>query len=100
LGKESGADGGFFIGLEVVVHESEDEGGLSSANKSAYDKDLVGRDEERTFPTAASPRRTNLTLLLGLGVAAAVESAMEGEDARLARRLRPTWYSDTFAVAC
>jgi hypothetical protein len=28
----------------------------------------------RTFPTAASPRRTSLTLLLGLGAAAAAES--------------------------
>lgn len=35
------------------------------------DDEMVGR----TFPTAASPRRTSLTLLLGL-VAAAVESAM------------------------
>lgn len=30
----------------------------------------------RTFPTAASPSRTSLTLLLGLGAAAAPESAM------------------------
>ena len=29
---------------------------------------------ERTFPTAASPRRTSLTLLLGLGALGAGES--------------------------
>ena len=28
LGEEGGADGGFFVGLEVVVDEAEDEGGL------------------------------------------------------------------------
>ena len=28
LGQEGGADGGFFVGLEVVVYEAEDEGGL------------------------------------------------------------------------
>ena len=28
LGQEGGADGGFFVGVEVVVYEAEDEGGL------------------------------------------------------------------------
>jgi len=36
----------------------------------------VDTDEGRTLPTAASPRRTSLTLLLGLGAEACVESAM------------------------
>jgi hypothetical protein len=33
----------------------------------------------RTFPTAASPSSTSLTLLLGLGALALVESDMAGE---------------------
>jgi hypothetical protein len=48
-----------------------------------------------TFPTAASPSRTSLTLLLGFGV---FESAMlVGEGGLLARKLRPSPYSDTLA---
>lgn len=35
---------------------------------------MSGTLDRRTFPTAASPRRTSLTLLLGLGAAAAAES--------------------------
>ena len=51
-----------------------------------------------TFPTAASPSSTSLTLLLGFGADAAVESAMEvGDDGSglLARKLRPTPYADS-----
>ena len=58
-----------------------------------------------TFPTAASPRRTSLTLLLGLGAEVCCVSAIAlldfesvevvGEGGRLARRLRPTLYADT-----
>ncbi len=44
-----------------------------------YDNERAGDDEAKqrthTFPTAASPSRTSLTLLLGLGGTAA-ESAM------------------------
>lgn len=46
-----------------------------------------------TLPTAASPSNTSLTLLLGFGAGGCAESAMaggEGEEGRLARRLRPT----------
>ena len=35
LGEEGGADGGFFVGLELVVDESEDERGLFGQS-SAY----------------------------------------------------------------
>ena len=28
MGEEGGADGGFFVGVEVVVDKAEDEGGL------------------------------------------------------------------------
>ena len=38
-----------------------------------------GKQKTHTFPTAASPSRTSLTLLLGLGGAAA-ESAMSVGD--------------------
>ena len=48
-----------------------------------------------TLPTAASPRRTSLTLLLGFGAEALAASVMEGEDGLLARKLRPTPYSDS-----
>ncbi len=52
-----------------------------------------------TLPTAASPSRTSLTLLLGLG-ADAVESVIElGELGLLARKLRPKPYSDTVSAA-
>ena len=51
-----------------------------------------------TFPTAASPSRTSLTLLLGLG-AEALESVMEGEEGRFARSERPTLCDDSLAVA-
>jgi hypothetical protein len=47
-----------------------------------------------TFPTAASPSSTSLTLLLGLGAVLAADSLMlDGEEARFARRLLPTLYS-------
>jgi len=53
--------------------------------------------EGYTFPTAASPSSTSLTLLLGFGVAAVEESVMaavgevlDGEVGRFARRLLPT----------
>jgi hypothetical protein len=35
---------------------------------------------EHTFPTAASPKRTNFTLLLGLGAGLAPASAIESLD--------------------
>jgi hypothetical protein len=56
-----------------------------------------------TFPTAASPNKTSLTLLLGFGALGAEVSAMVdvgggvGEGGRLARRLLPTLYEDTLA---
>ena len=53
----------------------------------------------RTFPTAASPSKTSLTLLLGLGADAAAESVMVvgegGFCGLLARKLRPTAYADS-----
>lgn len=57
-------------------------------------------DRLHTLPTAASPSSTSLTLLLGFGAEAVVESVIgagggEVEDGRLARRLRPTPYSDS-----
>lgn len=57
----------------------------------------AGCSRGRTFPTAASPSSTSLTLLLGLG-AEAVESAMEGEGGRFARSERPTLYVDSLAA--
>lgn len=49
-----------------------------------------------TFPTAASPRRTSFTLLLGFGAEAVVESAMVGEGGLLlARKVRPTRDADS-----
>lgn len=50
-----------------------------------------------TFPTAASPSRTSLTLLLGFG-AEALESVMEGEGGRFARSERPTLELDSLAM--
>lgn len=50
-----------------------------------------------TFPTAASPSKTSLTLLLGFG-AEAVESVMGGEGGRFARSERPTPWVDSLAV--
>jgi len=95
LGQEGGADGGFFVGVEVVVDEAEDEGGLGGQDVSrGLGCGQLEMGGGRTLPTAASPRRTSLTLLLGLGAEACVESAMlvdgeEGEGGRLARKLRP-----------
>jgi hypothetical protein len=61
---------------------------------------------KRTFPTAASPSKTSLTLLLGFGADGCAESAMGddnvsaaggGEERFNALRLRPTLYEDSFA---
>lgn len=53
-----------------------------------------GGDRGHTLPTAASPSRTSLTLLLGLGALGAGESDMAGsvggDEGRLALRLLPT----------
>lgn len=57
-----------------------------------------------TFPTAASPRRTSFTLLLGFGAEASaiVDCAEMGEVVEevfaVARRARPRLYSDSLAV--
>lgn len=54
-----------------------------------------------TLPTAASPSRTSLTLLLGFGADAAAESVMgEGEGGLFARKLAPTPYADSLDRAC
>lgn len=96
LGEEGGADGGFFVGLEVVVDETEDEGGLMGRLSDGC-LGTMGLGIEGTFPTAASPSSTSLTLLLGLG-AEVVESPMEGEDGRFARSERPTLYVDSLVA--
>jgi hypothetical protein len=41
-----------------------------------------GEQEQRTFPTAASPRSTSLTLLLGFGAFAGVDSDIVDEAQR------------------
>lgn len=104
LCEERGADGGLLIGLEVVVDEAQYERGLQAATLSAMSQRAmlyasgimlrahVGWNTEKmplTLPTAASPSSTSLTLLLGFG-ASAMDSVLEGEEARLARRLLPT----------
>lgn len=50
-----------------------------------------------TFPTAASPSSTSLTLLLGFGADAAAESVMSVSEVcgLFARKLRPTPYADS-----
>lgn len=49
-----------------------------------------------TFPTAASPSSTSLTLLLGLGPEGVLESVMLGGiDGLSALRARPTLYEDS-----
>lgn len=57
-----------------------------------------------TLPTAASPSRTSLTLLLGLGAEGAAASVMggagrEGEGGLFARRERPTPWADSLVGA-
>jgi hypothetical protein len=77
LGQEGGADCGLFVGFEGVVDEAEDQGGLWEALVSLegnVGRRMRMRGRCRTFPTAASPRRTSLTLLLGLGALGAGES--------------------------
>ena len=62
---------------------------------------LLWTDHELTFPTAASPSNTSLTLLLGFGAVAPAASviegslALEGIEGLFARRLRPTLYEDS-----
>ena len=49
-----------------------------------------------TFPTAASPSRTSLTLLLGLGAVLFVSvMPVGGDDGLLARNWRPRPCSDS-----
>lgn len=76
------ADSGLLVLLEIIVHETEYEGGLEiEVGQRQHFSEIspvrrcYSRGRECTFPTAASPSRTSLTLLLGL-VAAAVVSAM------------------------
>ena len=65
---------------------------------------------KHTLPTAASPSRTSLTLLLGLGaegveeesvmeVEVEVVSRWDGEGGRFARRLRPRLRLDSLGSA-
>ena len=68
------ADGGLLVFLKVVVYEAEDERGLCCCSVRCG----LARPKLwycRTFPTAASPSRTSLMLLVGLG---ALGSAMVG----------------------
>lgn len=65
------ADGRLFVLLEVVVDEAQDKRGLPAVSMR---KPCFQPNGAHTFPTAASPSRTSLTLLLGL--AAFPESAM------------------------
>ena len=93
LRQEGGADCGFFVGLEGIVDEAKDEGGLW-IGVSMEVSGGVDIARWRTLPTAASPSSTSLTLLLGLGALGAGESDMigsvGGDEGRLALRLLPT----------
>lgn len=68
-----------FVLLEVVIDKAEHQRGLVPGERIASAHDSTGggtsRGGHHTFPTAASPRSTSFTLLLGLG-AAPFESAM------------------------
>ena len=65
----------FFVLLEVVVHEPEYEGRLPSEVTGQRSTLRAMFRIHLTLPTAASPSKTSLTLLDGLGVVA-VESAI------------------------
>ena len=77
LRQEGGADCGFFVGLEGIVDEAKDEGGLW-IGVSMEVSGGVDIARWRTLPTAASPSSTSLTLLLGLGALGAGESDIVG----------------------
>jgi hypothetical protein len=78
LRQEGGADCGFFVGLEGIVDEAEDEGGLWVGGVSMGVSGELDIAWWRTLPTAASPSSTSLTLLLGLGALGAGESDIVG----------------------
>jgi hypothetical protein len=76
LRQESSADCGFFVGFEGIVDEAKDEGGLWYGVRMA--EGIAELESGLTLPTAASPSRTSLTLLLGLGALGAGESDIVG----------------------
>ena len=81
LRQEGSADCGFFVGFEGIVDEAKDEGGLRMMIRME-DFERYGMAQWRTLPTAASPSRTSLTLLLGLGVLAAGASDIVEQGCR------------------
>jgi hypothetical protein len=90
LRQEGSADCGFFVGFEGIVDEAKDEGGLWYGVRMA--EGIAELESGLTLPTAASPSRTSLTLLLGLGALGAGESdivgqGVEGDRGWLALRL-------------
>lgn len=66
---------GFLVLLEIVVDEAQDERRLHLCVSFRLYRTGASEAHSRTLPTAASPSRTSLTLLLGL-LGAAPESAM------------------------
>ena len=52
LSEEGGADGGLSVVVELVFHESEDKGALSSVSPCCFSSSLL---LALTFPTADSP---------------------------------------------
>ncbi len=87
------ANGWFFIFLEVVVYKAHDERGLGrlSAVSHVYEVPV----ESPTFPTAASPSRTSLTLLLGFDCAAASAIAVYAVDLYLAAEVHVLLVGDS-----
>jgi hypothetical protein len=59
---------GFLVLLEVVVDEAHYERGLFE--RLAFRISSFNREKRATFPTAASPKSTSFTLLLGFACAA------------------------------
>lgn len=56
---------GLLVLLEIIVHKTKDERGLQESSALSIIHTRCRRPH--TFPTAASPSSTSLTLLLGLG---------------------------------
>lgn len=75
--------GRLFVLLEVIVDESQNQRGLFQVKlfpcvspSVTHVQPESTEGQYNTFPTAASPRSTSLTLLLGFGVFALVGSDM------------------------
>jgi len=67
-GRSHTSNSWFFILLEIIVYEPENEGRLYRISMLLRLRPMY----HITFPTAASPSRTSFTLLLGFGAAGVV----------------------------